>query len=151
MPSVCTRRLILMDDSAANTRPPGQDRPQQPVEPQAPVAPYAYGYGYNVPEPRQYAPRSFKLFFLPVAILLLVTVAALLALQAPEELEKFLLIGVQIAPLAILAALAYGGTRNIVAEVFTYIWLAMVGFALLFVFFAFAITPFLNTSASGLR
>src|SRR5437867_1336203 len=124
-----------MDDSAANTRPPGQDRPEQPVAPSPPPPPpYAYGYDYNVAEPRQYAPRSFKLFFLPAAIVLLIAVVALVALQSPGELEKFLLIGVQIAPLAILAALAYGGVKNIVAAVFSYIWLVMVGFALLFVF-----------------
>ena len=47
------------------------------------------------------------------------------------EPTKFMEVGVQFAPFAVLALLAYAGIKNSTATVFTYIWLAIVGFAVI--------------------
>jgi hypothetical protein len=49
------------------------------------------------------------------------------------EASKFMTVGIQFIPLAVLAALAYAGLKNSVAAAFTYVWLAilMLGMLLL--------------------
>ncbi len=48
------------------------------------------------------------------------------------EPRKFIEIGIQFIPLAILAALAYAGVKNSAAAVFAYIWLGIVALGVLF-------------------
>jgi uncharacterized protein len=59
-----------------------------------------------------------------------------LVLAFTGQLGRFLLVGVQVVPLAILATLAFAGLRNAGLAVLTYIVLALVGMAILFNAFA---------------
>jgi membrane protease YdiL (CAAX protease family) len=90
--------------------------PYSPYPPNA-AAPWAPSQAQPSTSPRRYV--------VPVGltVLGLAVVAALVLLGG--DAYKFLSIGVLIAPLAILAALAYGGVKSIVAMVFTYVWLAI--------------------------
>ncbi len=60
-------------------------------------------------------------------ISLVATLALLVILTFNGDLGTFLQIGVLFVPLALLAALAYAGRKNVTAMVFSYIVLAMVG------------------------
>ncbi len=66
-----------------------------------------------------------------VGIAVLALFLAAIALMVGGEPKNFVLYGLVLAPLAILAALAYAGTRSIVAMVFTYAWLAIVAFGVI--------------------
>src|SRR5205085_12265056 len=44
---------------------------------------------------------------------------------------KFMEVGIQFAPFVVLAVLAYAGLKDKVTAIFTYIWLAIVGFLVL--------------------
>ncbi len=61
---------------------------------------------------------------------LLAVVLATGAFAVGGEPARFMQVGIQFIPLAILAALAYGGVKNSTARIFTYIWLAIVALGL---------------------
>ena len=75
-----------------------------------------YSRGYVVP------------LVIGLAVLLLVVVAVVVG----GEPAAFVSTGVMAIPIALLAVLAYVGTRNVVAAVFAYVVLAIVGFGVLF-------------------
>jgi membrane protease YdiL (CAAX protease family) len=93
-------------------------------------------------------PRRY-LVPLGLAVLLLLVVSAGFLLGG--EPAKFMEIGLQFVPLAILALLAYGGVKNTTAAVFTYVWLAIVALAVLFNSFASVLIVYMNVDQSLLN
>jgi hypothetical protein len=76
----------------------------------------------------------------------------LLALPGGKP-ERFFVIGAQLAPLAILAALAYRGARNSATAFLSYVWLALVGAVLLLnalgnVFLVYLDDPYSGSAAT---
>jgi membrane protease YdiL (CAAX protease family) len=55
------------------------------------------------------------------------------------EPEKFMTVGLQFLPLAVLAALAFAGLRNSVAAVFTYVWLAILMLGVLLIIASYTV------------
>ncbi len=64
-----------------------------------------------------------------------------------SEVEKFVTIGVEFVPLAVLAALAYAGAKNPSVRVFCYMWLALVALVVLLNAFTNLILAEANLSA----
>ena len=84
---------------------------------------------------RQEAPISRRARWgaAPFIVAPLLLVLGVLAAVAPGEVNRFLGVGVQFAPLAALGALAFGGVRSSASRVFAYIWLGTLGFGVLLV------------------
>jgi membrane protease YdiL (CAAX protease family) len=76
-------------------------------------------------------------YVVPLVIGLGVLLLVVAAVVVGGELAAFVLTSVMAAPIALLAALAYGGIRNVVVAVFAYIALGVVGFGALFFAFAY--------------
>src|SRR5690349_17773387 len=114
----------------------GYNRPEQPE----PYTPYYGPPPTSIPSSPQveypYPPSSSTttLSGRNLAIVAGSAVVALvlvwLALALGGEPSKFMLIGLQFAPFVVLELLAYAGLKNNVAAVFTYLWLAILGFLL---------------------
>src|SRR5438067_487208 len=104
-----------MENAAQPVTPPGQ-----PAAQEAPAR-------YATPPRNQ---------LVPVGIGVLALFLAAAAYMVGGEPRNFITYGLAIAPVAILAALAYAGIKNVVAAVFTYIWLVMLGFGIILQAFA---------------
>ncbi|MFL5735225.1 MAG: hypothetical protein ACJ78Q_18870, partial [Chloroflexia bacterium] len=138
--------------------PPGGNGgsiPQPPYPPPYPPygtaqqpQPYSYpGYPPNYVPPEQAPPaQSSRRGPIMAGIAVVGLILAVVALSVGGELGSFVLIGVAIVPLAILAALAYAGVKNFTAQVFAYIWLAFVAFGVLFFPFAYVLSVVTNTT-----
>lgn len=114
------------------------DTPQIQHHPPIPTQGTAYDSAPITPSRKRYAR--------PVAIAVAALFLMSMLFLMKGEGEKFMLVGVQFIPLAILGALAYGGIKNSVAGVFSYIWLAMLAAGVLFNAFANVLLLFMNTS-----
>lgn len=73
-----------------------------------------------------------KNYFVPVGLALLALLAVTAGFALGGEAARFMAIGVQLLPLAVLAMLAYAGLKNAVAALFSYVWLAVIAFAVVF-------------------
>jgi len=73
----------------------------------------------------------------------LVLLSLVLTLGGAEG-ERFLSVGAQFVPLAILAALAYGGIKNSASALFTYLWLAILGIGVLLISLGFTLFAFIQ-------
>jgi hypothetical protein len=116
----------------------GHDQHTPVTPPGAPVppAPSQQGYGHPYTEgqgPARPAPRASSRAVLVTSGLAFVGITLIgLGYLLGGEARKFMLAGVQFIPLAVLAALAFAGLRNRSAEVFTYVWLAILALGTLF-------------------
>ncbi len=123
-------------NNSIGTAPPNEEenpliQPYQPYMGQAqpggvqPV-PQASGEGDAVPAPitsqAGMSPRSRAVSIGIGVVSLFLIVAAFVVKGEPE---RFVTVGLQFVPLAILAALAYAALRSTTAAVFTYVWLAI--------------------------
>jgi membrane protease YdiL (CAAX protease family) len=138
-------------------QPYGQP-PQQPYQQGGP----AYGYGYPPPPPPppsmpdlygtagpQPAPaRMDRTDRLVLAIGSLGFLLAMVAFALIGELGRFLTVGIQVAPLALLAVLAYAGVKNEGMAVLAYVGLALVAMAVLLNSFISALAPVLDMSSA---
>jgi membrane protease YdiL (CAAX protease family) len=73
---------------------------------------------------------------------------ALVVFALIGELGRFLTVGVQVVPLALLAVLAYAGVKNEGMAVLAYIALAVVGMAVVLNSFLSALAPVMNLNAA---
>jgi membrane protease YdiL (CAAX protease family) len=71
-------------------------------------------------------------------------VLAVLGAISPGEVGRFFGVGVQFLPFAVLGALAFAGLKNDGARVFSYIWLAILGFGVLFVSLGYTLFAFVK-------
>lgn len=164
-----------MNDNQGSTPPQASNPPtsaggegSQPYDPpagQPPAAPYeqpgpAYGYGYgyppppppNLPDPYgtaavEPAPRMDRTDRLVLALGAGGFLLALVVFALMGELGRFLTVGVQVVPLALLAVLAYAGAKNEGMAVLAYIALALVGMAVVLNSFLTALLPVMNLDA----
>jgi uncharacterized protein len=74
----------------------------------------------------------------------LILVVGVLAAIAPAEVSRFLGVGAQFVPLAVLGWLAFAGVRNSGARVFTYIWLALLAAGILFLSLGYTLLAFVK-------
>lgn len=65
------------------------------------------------------------------------------------EPGKFMEIGLQFAPFVVLALLAFGGLRNSVASVFTYVWMGLLAFLILGLDMVLVLGAFIQDSNSA--
>lgn len=129
--------------------PPGeaQDKTPGDVEAPTPSDDGARAYPRDIPQYPVYpagvgaiespvGPPELKNSRTPMFIglgLLGLVLLSLVATLGGTEGERFLGVGVQFVPLALLAALAYGGVKNSASALFAYLWLALLGGLVLFV------------------
>jgi uncharacterized protein len=78
-----------------------------------------------------------------VAVPLILVVGVLVAI-APAEVSRFLGVGAQFVPLAVLGWLAFAGVHNSGARVFTYIWLAILAAGILFLSLGYTLLAFVR-------
>lgn len=78
-----------------------------------------------------------------LSVLGLVILSLVLTLGGTEG-ERFLSVGAQFVPLAILAALAYGGVKNSASAMFAYLWLAVLGIGVLLISLGFTLFAFIQ-------
>lgn len=122
--------------------PPGtysQYNPQQPPYagyppgaqvPPPPAPPYAWeAYPGQTTAPRPGAGRKTAIIW---GLALLALTGSVAAFAVGGEPAKFMEVGLQFLPFALLAMLAYGGVKSSTAGVFAYIWLIVVDVLLLF-------------------
>ncbi len=145
----------MIDAQAGSAREPDDQQPPQFIPPPSPPANgHSVGYPSHYPLAPQPSPHMMPVpeppltsagGYSPVQIqtaaprrnvawlvAALVAVAAGVAgLAVGGEPSKFMQIGLQFVPLAILAALAYGGIKNSASAVFAYVWLVIVAIAVL--------------------
>jgi uncharacterized protein len=158
-----------MNDNQGTAPPPPVIPPDgQPIAPPYEQAqPYpqpgpAYGYGYAPPSPPPPPPNLPDPYATPEAqpaparidrtdrmVLGIGAAGFLLALvifALMGELGRFLTVGVQIVPLAVLAVLAFAGAKNEGMAVLAYITLAVVAMAVLLNSFLSALAPVMDLS-----
>lgn len=127
---------------AAPSQPPqsgGQDQyaPVAPTPPGGPVPPGPTQQGYGQPygeaqAPARPSPGASNRAVLVTSGLALVGITMIGAgFLVGGEASKFMTIGLQFIPLAVLAALAFAGVRNRSASVLTYLWLAILALGVL--------------------
>ncbi|HEX8220740.1 MAG TPA: CPBP family intramembrane glutamic endopeptidase [Chloroflexia bacterium] len=118
----------------------GQDRyaPLTPTPPGGPVPPSSTQQGYGQPYTEGQvtappAPGASNRAVLVTSGLALVGITMIgLGFVLGGEAAKFMTIGIQFIPLAVLAALAFAGVRNRSASVLTYLWLAVLALGVIF-------------------
>ncbi len=124
-----------------NYAPPGAPLPPPPPYLQSP---------YLVPGSAQYtAPDarpqvSTRRYLIIAGAAILAAVLSSVGFLVGGEPGKFMEIGIQFAPFAILAALAYSGVKNTVAGVFAYIWLGLLGVLVLLNALANVLLPYMG-------
>ncbi|HYP41936.1 MAG TPA: CPBP family intramembrane glutamic endopeptidase [Chloroflexia bacterium] len=137
-------------NTSPNMQPPaGYNPPPPPLVQgqQVPLPPYT---GYTSPSsvpgepPPQSAPPSMRRFAIGAGITVACLFLVSLGFVVGGEPARFMNVGVQFAPFAILGALAYMGAKNGVAAVFCYLWLALLAFLVLFVNFALVLAVFIT-------
>ena len=82
-------------------------------------------------------------WFIGLTALGLLLLSLIVALGGKEG-ERFLSVGSQFFPIAILAALAYGGVKNSASALFAYLWLAVLGIGILFISLAFTLFAYIQ-------
>lgn len=102
-----------------------------------PPAEQPYGQTSSIPPTPQQSASALSRSIIVTSALALVGVTLIGAGYAVGgEPRKFIEVGIEFIPLAILGALAYGGVKNGAAGVFAYIWLGVVALGVLFNSFA---------------
>ncbi|HEX9990716.1 MAG TPA: CPBP family glutamic-type intramembrane protease [Chloroflexia bacterium] len=140
-----------------DTQPPaGYNLPPPPVVQgeQVPLPSYAaYTPPGSVPGelPPQPAPASMGKFAIGAGITVVCIFLVSLGFAVGGEPARFMNVGVQFAPFAILGALAYMGAKNGVAAVFCYLWLAILAFLVLFVNFALVLAAFIAGDVNSVQ
>ncbi|MDQ5823573.1 MAG: CPBP family intramembrane metalloprotease [Chloroflexota bacterium] len=121
----------------------GQYPPVPPPGGQVPPAPPhdAYGQPYaQSPAPApQAAPVSNKPMLITSGLALAGITLIGLGFVVGGEAAKFMTVGIQFLPLAVLAALAFAGLRNSVAATFTYVWLAILMLGVLLIIASYTV------------
>jgi hypothetical protein len=145
-------------NGTSDTQPQAGYNPPPPPVVQgqaAPLPPYA---GYTTPPgaepgeaPAQPAPPSMRRFAIGAGITVICLFLVSLGFAVGGEPARFMNVGVQFAPFAILGALAYMGAKNGVAAVFCYLWLAILAFLVLFVNFALVLATFITGDANTVQ
>ena len=124
-----------------NYAPTGAPLPPPPPSQQAPY-PVPGSAQYTAPDaPPQVSTRRYLII---AGAAIVAAVLSSVAFLAGGEPGKFMEIGIQFAPFAILAALAYSGVKNSVAGVFTYIWLGLLGVLVLLNALANVLLPYMG-------
>lgn len=127
---------------------PYMGQPQQLTEDQEAVA-----GNQGAPHPDRSNKTSERYFLLVGAILGLLLIGAVVFQQSntgrgitnpTDELWKFLQIGIQFVPMAILGVLAYLGAKRSVGAFFAYLWLFGLGAAILFYALASVLLAFVK-------
>lgn len=117
--------------------PPGSNQGQYttaaPPGGQVPAPPPPGSYA-QVSAP-QYAGASNRTMIVTSGLALIGITLIGLSFLLGGEVAKFMMVGIQFIPLAVLGALAYAGLRNRVAAGFTYFWLALLILGALFIVF----------------
>jgi membrane protease YdiL (CAAX protease family) len=108
------------------TLPTGRERPYTPDAPSPSYPPYSPGGPTAGPTQR----ASSRGITIATGVAFAALALAFLGVLAGGEPARFVLIGVTLAPLPMLALLAYAGRNSVAARVFTYIWLAILGLGL---------------------
>lgn len=144
---------------AAQPEQPGQQPQYQPYPQQAPAEYSQAPYNGQVPPPPGYdnAQRPAAAPMTPAAASKSVIITSAVAFVGVTliglgfllggEPAKFMTVGVQFIPLALLAALAYGGLKNTASAVFAYVWLGVVALGVLFNAFGSALLAMLQDPA----
>lgn len=89
----------------------------------------------DAPTPQQSA-SAFNKSVIVTSVLALIGVTLIgVGYAVGGEPRKFVTAGIEFIPLAVLAALAYGGVKNSAAAAFAYIWLGVVALGVLFISF----------------
>jgi membrane protease YdiL (CAAX protease family) len=123
-----------MDNSTGMVPPGEHEQPGQPYQPYVGQAQSSAvtstvqtsAYGNEAPGPTgSQAGISSRQRVLAIGIGLLSLFLIAAAFVVKGEPERFVTVGLQFVPLAILAALAYGALRSTTAAVFTYVWLVI--------------------------
>ena len=109
------------------------------------------GIEADQPQPPQSAPLSMRSFAIRAGITVVCLFLVALGFAVGGEPARFMNIGVQFAPFAILGALAYVGAKNGVAAVFCYLWLAGLAFLVLFVNFALVLAAFITGDGNSVH
>ena len=126
--------------------------PPAPPQYQYPYSQYPNGqYPYAQPaqpEPTEHRSNTAQAILLPIGLGVLGLVITAVAFIAGGPFATFMGVGLQIAPFAILAALAYGGVKNNVAAAFAYVWLALLVFLIILADLLFTLAPFLQGGAA---
>src|SRR5207248_2514382 len=116
-----------MDNSESSTAPiPPPPYPSYPPPPEAEIP--ATGE-YPSPSEIRGSGRRNLIIWAAVAVLV---VALLVVVSLRGELRSFLVFGVLFVPPALLATLSYAGKKNVTAQVFAYIVLAMMAIGMVF-------------------
>ena len=112
-------------------QPPYHANGQEQIPTPPPPPQYPAGEAYTSPalEPQPASTGLSRRALITIGVGLLVIILIGIGTTLGGEFGRFVSVGAQIFPLAILAALAYGGRKNQVARVFTYIALAVVAIA----------------------
>lgn len=133
-----------MDNYTSNQAPQPQPQVQQPYRPYssyepipAPPAPPAPPQDYTTEQATQTQQPS-KRTLISIGVGLLAVILIGLATAFKGEPERFVEVGLQLFPFAILAAIAWAGLKNSTAAIFAYITLGL--FAIVVVGFSFLIT-----------
>jgi membrane protease YdiL (CAAX protease family) len=109
-------------------------------------------YDLSAPTEEAEAPRQSGWRLAAFILVPLLLVLAILGVIAPGELGRFLSVGVQFIPFAVLGALAWAGLKNEGARVFSYIWLVILGIGVLFLSLGYTLFAYVKdfTLLSGI-
>jgi len=138
-----------MDNSTGTAAPGGQDAPiVQPYNSNAgnvDDVPTAVGSDYMTAAaatPNAPVSTRRRAISIGIGVLSLFLIAAAFIVRG--EAERFVTVGLQFAPLAILAALAYMGLRSVASGALTYIWLLFLSFGILLSIVLFTLFGFVR-------
>jgi membrane protease YdiL (CAAX protease family) len=113
-----------------------------------PTYPAGVGVGQPIAEPPALT-NSRRPLFITLGLLGLVLLSLVATLGGAEG-GRFLSVGTQFVPVALLAALAYGGVKNSASALFAYLWLAVLGALVLFISLGLTLLVYVK-DLNGLR